>query len=479
MSVRIKMFPIIASLFGGVAPALADSMTISPTASFATSLPNLSASVEGTGVPGIDGGHWFVWNNPSVYDSTDTFRIDRHVSSGTGLTGNTYKALNVYGTNNALDAGFEWTILSRQDNSANVETGAQNVAVDGTIFKMTPTSTVATTGAGGTGSTATITFAGGAAIPVGRSVTVAGVTPPGYNGVWKVTASAAGSVSFASTATGAQTAAGTIVESSVSYSAGMNGVCEDMTGEPDPVSACLGAEMDVYAFSATTDANRQRVGLQVQAAGTSGAHVGRGIFLAASPGITLDRAMEINGTMTIGFDFTPSTINGPAILLAAGQGIAFDGNSTTGAYNWKLLDYAGPMAFTYGGVTKMSLDNGGNFNVPGNIGSAANIGALGYVKGSLFVGVGSSPINSGSCAINTQVGGNSIGSFKANGACAGGTIVLTFATTAPNDWSCTATDATTPTATVKQSNTTASATTATFTATMAAGDLVRFQCFAF
>jgi hypothetical protein len=70
----------------------------------------------------------------------------------------------------------------------------------------------ATTGASGTGTTATITFGGGTIIPVGQSIKVYGVTPVGYNAVVTVTASSAGSVSYASAATGAQTVAGVVAE---------------------------------------------------------------------------------------------------------------------------------------------------------------------------------------------------------------------------------------------------------------------------
>lgn len=74
-------------------------------------------------------------------------------------------------------------------------------------FALTGATTTATSG---TGSTATITFGGSATIPVGANVTISGVTPLGYDGTWTVTASSAGSVSFASSTTGSQTVAGTV-----------------------------------------------------------------------------------------------------------------------------------------------------------------------------------------------------------------------------------------------------------------------------
>jgi len=72
------------------------------------------------------------------------------------------------------------------------------------------TGAAATTAASGTGTVATLTFSGSYVYPVGSTVTVAGVTPTGYNGAYTVTASSAGSVSYANTTTGAQTVAGTV-----------------------------------------------------------------------------------------------------------------------------------------------------------------------------------------------------------------------------------------------------------------------------
>lgn len=70
--------------------------------------------------------------------------------------------------------------------------------------------TVATTAASGTGSVATISFGAlTVAPPIGSNVTIAGVTPSGYNGTFTVTASSTTSVSYSNATTGAQTVAGT------------------------------------------------------------------------------------------------------------------------------------------------------------------------------------------------------------------------------------------------------------------------------
>lgn len=64
----------------------------------------------------------------------------------------------------------------------------------------------------GTGATVTVTFPAitGIVIPIGSTVMISGATPAGYNGTFSVTASTNTTVSFASTATGALSVAGTM-----------------------------------------------------------------------------------------------------------------------------------------------------------------------------------------------------------------------------------------------------------------------------
>jgi hypothetical protein len=64
----------------------------------------------------------------------------------------------------------------------------------------------------GTGSVATITFATQALRPftIGDTIKVTGVTPNSYNGVYEVTAATTNSVSYAASASGSQTVAGTV-----------------------------------------------------------------------------------------------------------------------------------------------------------------------------------------------------------------------------------------------------------------------------
>lgn len=72
---------------------------------------------------------------------------------------------------------------------------------------------IATTAASGSAGTATLTFGVQTVppFPVGSAITVAGVTPVGYNGTYTVTACTTTSVSYLNATTAAQTVAGTII----------------------------------------------------------------------------------------------------------------------------------------------------------------------------------------------------------------------------------------------------------------------------
>jgi hypothetical protein len=89
---------------------------------------------------------------------------------------------------------------------------------------------------------ATITFSGGYLIAVGQTISVKGVTPAGYNGVWTVTASSAGSVTFVvPSALGSQTVAGTL------YYGAITGSTLDLSGK----GAVSGVATQAEAAAAT------------------------------------------------------------------------------------------------------------------------------------------------------------------------------------------------------------------------------------
>jgi hypothetical protein len=124
---------------------------------------------------------------------------------------------------------------------------------------------LATTGASGTGTAATISFATQTAAPyaVNSYVTVAGVTPSGYNGTYQVTACTTSSVTFNNTTTGSQTVAGTVTTTqnakvSISYDElalenGSNSYVTVRSGTLTADSSTSGANgLDTGSLSAST-----------------------------------------------------------------------------------------------------------------------------------------------------------------------------------------------------------------------------------
>ena len=133
--------------------------------------------------------------NVSSYDTVD---IQNPIAVGGIVLFGQYQCYNSSGNTNT------YTIYA-------IDTNTSNPAL-ATFSTTTP---ITVTGASGTGTVATLTFSGSYVFPVGSTITVAGMTPSGYNGSYLVTASAAGTVSYASTTTGALSVAGTISNTGV------------------------------------------------------------------------------------------------------------------------------------------------------------------------------------------------------------------------------------------------------------------------
>jgi hypothetical protein len=139
--------------------------------------------------------------------------------------------------------------------------------------------TVTTTAASGTGTTVTLNFPTTTAAPfaIGETVIVAGVIPYTYNGSFIVTASTVSSVSYAHTATGAQTTSGTIEAASTIYPA-VNITGATLSGS----SAITGRTVLSYA----TDANTGALTSVVLSAATSGS------IIAANTAITITKTSQ-------------------------------------------------------------------------------------------------------------------------------------------------------------------------------------------
>lgn len=119
----------------------------------------------------------------------------------------------------------------------------------------------------------------------------------------------------------------------------------------------------------------------------------------------------------------------------------------------------------------------GAINTLGGVGATKDVWAgANVIATGAHIAKGSAPVGTtGSCVASSFVGGTTAGKFSA-AVCAGGTIILSGLPTAPNGYTCSAQDQTTPGDTLKQTaNTTTSA---TFTATTVAADVVVFMCMA-
>ena len=202
------------------------------------------------------------------------------------------------------------------------------------------------------------------------------------------------------------------------------------------------------------------------------------------PNIALGTPTSVTLTNATGLPFS----TGLTGVLQASQSPAYTGDMTSSAGSLtttvnsigsKAVTLGAALTTTGAGAATLAFPGSpATFTFPSATASIAQLAAQTFTGVQTFSGAivmaGSAPSNSGSCNLNTQLGGNTAGSFKANGSCSAGTYVLTFATTMPNGWACTASDLTTPADTVKQ--TAYTATTASFVATTAAADLITFRC---
>ena len=108
------------------------------------------------------------------------------------------------------------TYLAGQINSALNQYGVYAANIGGKLNlyadSLATGDAVSVTGASGTGTTATLTFAAQATAPyaVGDQIVVAGITPTAYNGTYSVTACTTTSVSYDSTASASYVSGGTI-----------------------------------------------------------------------------------------------------------------------------------------------------------------------------------------------------------------------------------------------------------------------------
>ncbi len=195
-------------------------------------------------------------------------------------------------------------------------------------------------------------------------------------------------------------------------------------------------------------------------------------LLTLSGGLT-----AANGTVTLGsLSATAPTI--PMVLTGVGYN-AWTEYQVSGTSGWRVgqegSEGGGPFVVydLSASHDAIQLKTGGN-TVLGSEGTST----ITQITGALGAGGATAvPTASGTCAVGTLLGGQIAGSFKASTACSSGTVILTFAATQPNGYVCEAQDETTSADVLKQ--TAHSATSVTFTGTMASGDNVVWKCFGF
>jgi alpha-tubulin suppressor-like RCC1 family protein len=134
------------------------------------------------------------------------------------------EAVRVYstfaGTVNWLGKSFDYPVngvITSQAQLATLMAYTTDTSQDGYwLLSGFTNPSITCTGASGTGSLVTLTFAAQAAAPfaVGSTITVAGFSPAGYNGTFTVTACTTTSVSYANTTSTTPTASGTVTQKS-------------------------------------------------------------------------------------------------------------------------------------------------------------------------------------------------------------------------------------------------------------------------
>lgn len=270
---------------------------------FATSaaFPGLSTSVQGTGISGLDGGHWMIWNSQTgaTFDNDANLRLDRNMSPSVvaGVSGNTYATLQINGTAGANNQGYEWPLTVVLYNYSKVSLGSQNVAINSHAHVMD-------NGVEGTGATWASNF-----------------TVIDHTGVVNPTAGRIGCE--------------------------LNTYAKN-TGGTDTSRNRVGLQIAVGVDDAGATIS-------------SPLHIGRGFLIGGNHAqVVIDRIFEVGGlgTYEIGFDSTGATFTKPVYMMAQDQRIAFDGN-TSGVYNRSLFYSGGSLAYqTASGVVLTVSDTG-------------------------------------------------------------------------------------------------------------------------
>jgi len=189
---------------------------------------------------------------------------------------------------------------------------------------------------------------------------------------------------------------------------------------------------------------------------------------------TANLAIRVAGTRMYRLIYTISSPSGsPSAYITTSVGaVNVPLSMTAGTYTVYFLSAVAPTNFVIN--VPAGTFTIGTLSLKQVLGGAIQAGSS--VTARAFVGSGSLPGMSG-CSATTQTGENTIGTYTSgtSGTCA---VTLTFSTTAPIGWNCSAWDRTTP-ADLQGETTGGSATTAIISGTTVTGDVVQFACFAY
>jgi len=375
----------------------------------------------------------------------------------------------VAGTQNiVLPAGTADRVLTSGDGSAPNEArkmflnitgtpnGATNIicpAVSKLYFVNNATTipVLTTTGASGTGSTATLTFAVQTVAPytIGQTITVASVTPTGYNGTYVVTGSTTTTVSYASTTTGAQTVAGTVTAATFGITiktpsgAGVsvaNGIkvalyCNGTTVVTAVSSTVAGSDTQVQYNNAGAPGASANLIFDGTSLTVNGVKIGRGAVSTAAANLAIGpNALEsfsggVLGNTAVGsqaLQKASSGFNLTALGYYAGQNITSGSNntaigaSTLGSFSVPSTTSSYNTAVGSGALSK--VNTGGYNNAVGwNAGSVITSGdhnvaigtqALYFLDSGVYntcIGNGSM-YSASSASYNTAIGSDTLGS---------------------------------------------------------------------
>lgn len=273
-----------------------------------TALPNLSKSVQGTGVPGLDQAHWMIWNSQTdpTFDPVPTLRIDRNASPSVvaGTPANTYQAVKINGTAGVNNQGYEWPLTVEMHNFSLASLNSENVAINGTAW-------LEANGVGETGKT------WGANFNVSDKTTTVSPTK------------------------------GRVALELDNYA--------HPSGGADGNRARVGLQIAVGTYDGS-------------APGTA-LHFGRGILVGANQSnIVMDRLMEVSGSGSydIGIDTTAATFTKPVLFMKEAQAISFDGNSS-GVFSRSLFYQTGSLAYKVSSNVVFTISDVGVVSASGNI----------------------------------------------------------------------------------------------------------------